>query len=99
MGSWRKRLAAMIADSDPRSYTFEEAAGILDHIGFVQGSHGGSHRRFRRELPDPNVPSGKRGVIIGLVQSGSGCLKPVYVVEMIAALRENKLLPKEVLEL
>ena len=99
MASWRKRLARMVADPDPRSYTYEEASGILEHLGFeLAKPTSGSHRKFRRAVADPSAPSGKRGVIVGLVQKGAGTLKPKYVLEMVRTLRENNLLPPGVEE-
>lgn len=97
MASWRKLLARMVADPDPRSYTYDEAAGILGQLGFAppkKKKRGGSHRKFRLEVDDPSAEHGKRGVIIGLVDSGSGTLKPVYIIQMVSTLRANDLLPK-----
>ena len=94
MASWRKRLADMVADSDPRSYTYDEAARILVNLGFAPPKKsGGSHRKFRIEIADPGTESGKRGVIVGLVESGSGTLKPVYITHMVSVLQSNNLLP------
>lgn len=94
MASWRKLLSKMVADPDPRSYTYEEAEGILLQLGFdPPPKTGGSHRRFRMEIDDPNDSSRKRGVIIGLVDKGRGKLKPKYISEMVRTLTENNLLP------
>jgi len=93
MASWRKVLAAMVADSNPRSYTYQQAATVLGHLGFALAKPtGGSHRKWRRALDVPrNAPP--RSVIIGLVEKGTGTLKPEYVKDMIRILRENNLLP------
>ena len=93
MPSWEKRLAAMVADPDPRSYTYDEVARILERLAFVVQKGGGSHRKFRREIADANSPSGRRGIIVGLVQKGHGTLPPKYITEMIRTLRANHLLP------
>lgn len=97
MGSWRKLLAAMVADHEPRSYTYQEAANVLKRLGF-QGpaKTTGSHRRFRVEVEDSAVPGGKRGVIVGLVEHGSGPVKAVYIRQMVQTLRDNRLLPPDV---
>lgn len=89
----------MAADPDPRSYTYAEAANILSNLGFSQSQGGGSHRKFRMSIAHPNSPERTQGIIIGLVDSGSGCLKPVYIVEMMRTLRANNLIPSEVGEL
>lgn len=94
MSSWRKLLAAMVADSNPRSYTYTQAAGILVNLGFGKPRKAGtSHRKFRIELIDPNAKGGKRGVVIGLTEHGSGPLPPKYITQMVQTLRENNLLP------
>jgi hypothetical protein len=91
---WRKYLEQMLADADPRSYTFDQAATVLHQLGFVMAKpSGGSHRRFRLQIVDQGPPITKRTVIIGLVDSGKGALKPVYIKEMVRELRENHLLP------
>jgi hypothetical protein len=53
-------------------------------------SGGGSHRKWRRVL---DSDTGKRTVIIGLLQKGSGNLRPEYIKDMVRILRENDLLP------
>jgi hypothetical protein len=96
MSSWRKRLAMMVADPRPNSYTYDEAATILANLGFkLAGKPKGSHRRWRLALPDPSVEGGKRTIIVGLVDRGTGPLKPVYIKEMIRTLSANNLLPPE----
>lgn len=88
MSRWRKRLAAMAADPNPCSYTYDEASGILERLGFALASKGtGSHRKWRL------AREGQSPVIVGLVDRGSGPMKTVYIVEMMAALRANNLLP------
>jgi predicted RNA binding protein YcfA (HicA-like mRNA interferase family) len=87
----------MVADTDPRSYTYDEAAGVLINLGFAQSRRGGgSHRIFRIELADSQAQGGRRAVIIGLVDSGKGKLRPIYIKKMVQTLRENKLLPDRV---
>lgn len=96
MGSWRKLLASMVADADPRSYSYHDAALILQHLGFEGPfGRGGSHRRFRRALADPSSPAGSTTIVIGLVDTGHGPMKPVYIKKMLATLREHPLLPVE----
>lgn len=97
MPSWQKVLAKMVADPDPRSYTYEEASGILLQLGFAAPAKSkGSHRKFRIEIDDPADKTRKRGIIIGLVQKGRGTLKPKYISTMVQTLRESNLLPKGV---
>jgi hypothetical protein len=87
----------MVADRNPRSYSYDEVAGVLVNLGFAPPRKGGgSHRKFRIEVPDPSSPVGRRGVIIGLVEKGHGTLKPKYITEMVRTLRENGLLPEGV---
>jgi hypothetical protein len=91
MASWRKLLARMVSDPNPRSFTYEEAASVLGNLGFhLAKPGGGSHRKWRRVV---EAAEGKRTVIIGLVEKGSGTLRPEYVKDMVRILRENGLLP------
>lgn len=86
----------MVADPRPSSYTYEDAAGVLSQLGFTLAKPtGGSHRKWRLEVPDTGAVRGTRQVTIGLVQ-GSGTLKREYVQQMIETLRANNLLPAEV---
>ncbi|HEY0528690.1 MAG TPA: hypothetical protein VGD02_07665 [Gemmatimonadaceae bacterium] len=97
MASWEKLLWKMVADADPRSYSYDEAARILIRLGFAEPPKtSGSHRRFRIEVADPTAEGGSRGVVIGLVDKGRGNLKPKYITQMIATLAENNLLPQPV---
>lgn len=94
MGGWRTVLELMVADDDPRSYSFDQAATVLVHLGFSPPKKPkGSHRIFRRVIADAASPSGTRAVTVGLVDSGKGKLKPIYVKEMVAVLQMNDLLP------
>ena len=93
MGSWRKLLARMVADGQPRSYTYEQGKRVLENLDFVLAPSEGSHRKFRRVIDDPTSPSGKRTVVVGLKEAGSGKLKPKYITAMIETLRQNNLLP------
>ena len=97
MGSWKQLLASMVADQNPKSYTYQEAASVLLNLGFEPPRKtGGSHRKFRLEVPDDSSPSGRRGVIVGLVERGHGTLKPKYITVMVQTLRDNHLLPEGV---
>src|SRR6185312_9879926 len=90
MASWRKLLSQMANDPDPRGYTFEDDAKVLEHSGFVQApSSGTSHRRFRLVVQSGTE---KRTVIVGLVDRGHGTLKPVYIKELVQVLRAEGLL-------
>lgn len=91
MASWLKLLAKMAADPNPTTYTYQDAARVLGHLGFALAPHGGtSHRRWRRR--DGAAPP----VVVGLVDTGSGPIKKVYIVQMIDILRTNNLLPEGV---
>jgi hypothetical protein len=91
MASWRKRLQVMADDPNPCNYTYDDAAGILSQLGFALASKGGSsHRKWRRK--DPGLPA----VTIGLVDKGAGRMRKEYILDMIASLRRNNLLPPEV---
>jgi hypothetical protein len=90
MASWRKLLARMVSDPNPRSFTYQEAATVLGNLGFHLAKSGGSsHRRWRRVV---EAEGGPRTVVIGLVEKGSGTLRPEYVKQMVRILRENGLL-------
>jgi hypothetical protein len=91
MSSWRNLLAQMAADHNPCTYSYSDAARVLTRLGFALASRPGtSHRKWRREIGDGRV------VIIGLVDRGHGPIKKAYIVDMIAILRENNLLPEGV---
>ena len=91
MASWKKLLAAMAEDQKPVSYTYDNAASVLGHLGFALASGSGtSHRTWRLKQP------GKDPVKITLVDRGSGPMRKAYIVDMIHALRENNLLPEGV---
>ncbi len=94
MSGWRALLRRMVADPDPRSYTYEDAARVLTNLGFelARPHSGGSHRPWRLAVNDA---SGHRAVYVGLVQKGHGTLKPVYIKQMLAILRAEGLLPGE----
>lgn len=94
MGSWRKLLVAMAADTDPRGYTYDEAAGILKNLGFsTPQKSGSSHKVWRLALPDGDK---ERTVRVELVDAGKGKVKPAYIRKMVKILRENHLLADEV---
>jgi predicted RNA binding protein YcfA (HicA-like mRNA interferase family) len=61
-----KRLAALRAN--PKGWRYDELRTILEEFGFQTSTSGTSHRVFKH-------PSGIR---VGLVDSGSGTLLPVY---------------------
>lgn len=91
MGSWRKLLERMVADPKPRSYSYDEAATVLGQLGFQPKGRGGSHRKWRKAITEPDGTT--RGVIIGLLDTGRGNLPPEYIQDMVQILRENNLLP------
>ena len=35
MAQWKKLLVRMLEDTDPRNYSYEEAAQVLEHLGFA----------------------------------------------------------------
>ena len=93
MPSWKKLLADMVADPRPRSYSYQDAVTVLRHLGFTPANAKpkGSHRVWRYEFRDDE---GKKitTAVVGLVDSGSGKLKPKYITKMIDVLQSHKLL-------
>lgn len=98
MAQWKKLLSRIVTDRRPTSYTYDELASLLvNRLGFTLATPiEGSHRRFRREVPDATAPNGRRTVTIGLLDYGSGTQGPEYVKAMVQALRANDLLPEGV---
>lgn len=89
MAGWRKLLARMANDSDPRNYSYNDAVRVLDGLGFKAAPHGsGSHRAWRRK------GSTGTAVVVGLVDKGHGTLKPYLIREMIKQLREHGFVPE-----
>jgi hypothetical protein len=90
MANWEKLLWRMEADTDPRGFTYEDAARVLRGIGFPDPpKRGGSHRAWRLELANGIVAR------VGLVQKGHGTLKPGYIRDMVKELREKGLIPPQ----
>ncbi|MEO6066883.1 MAG: hypothetical protein ABIQ41_02735 [Gemmatimonadales bacterium] len=90
MAQWRKTLARMLADTKPVGFTYDEAAAVLSHLGFeLAPSAGGSHRLWRGLSPEGNP------VMVGLVDRGSGAMKPYLVRHMVSQLRANGLVPAD----
>jgi predicted RNA binding protein YcfA (HicA-like mRNA interferase family) len=79
----------MANDPSPTGYTYDEAASVLEHLGFELAPVGaGSHRKWRRKCADGRV------AIVGLV-AGRGHMKAYLVRHMMDVLREHALLPGE----
>lgn len=74
MSRVEKALARMRENA--ADWRYAEIANILTAFGFKPSGGGGSHRVFKH-------PSGKR---VGVVDHGSGTVKPVYVREAIKAI-------------
>lgn len=91
MGGASKLLGAMLRARDPRSFTYDDAATVLRSLGFepTRTKPKGSHRLWRRELV---TETGKQTVYVGLVESGHGTLKPVYIKKMLEVLLHNHLI-------
>ena len=87
MARWKKVLQAMLHDTNPRNYTYEDAALVLFHgLGFAEPPRSdGSYRRWRRRLPNGTV------VVVGLVNKGHGTLKPGYIRDLVKAVRDHGL--------
>lgn len=78
----------MLKDASPTTYSYEDAASVLSHLGFVLApAAGGSHRKWRCKTPDGNT------VVVGLVDRGSGTLKAYLIRDMLGQLRDNSLIP------
>ena len=90
MARWKKLLSKMLSDSNPITYTYEDSIQVLQALGFEVAPHaGGSHRKWRRRLPDGNV------VIVGLVEKGHGALKPYLSRDLVAQIRSSGLIPED----
>lgn len=90
MARWKKLLSKMLSDSNPITYTYDEASQVLVALGFEVAPHGGgSHRKWRRSLPGGNA------IIVGLVEKGSGPLKPYLIRDMLSQLTLNGLVPED----
>ena len=90
MARWKKLLVRMLSDSSPITYAYRDATHMLEALGFEVAPHGGgSHRKWRGGLPGGNV------IIIGLVEKGSGSLKPYLIRDMLAQLRSSGLVPED----
>jgi hypothetical protein len=88
VANWQKLLRRMLTDANPIGYTYDEAVLVLSHLGFQLAPHGGgSHRKWRQRSPAGNP------VVIGLVEKGSGSLKPYLVRDMIQQLRLHRMIP------
>jgi predicted RNA binding protein YcfA (HicA-like mRNA interferase family) len=74
MSKVEKDLAGMRQNAT--GWRYAKIARILEHFGFTPAGEGGSHRVFKH-------PSGLR---VGVVDHGSGTVKPVYVKEAIKAI-------------
>ena len=80
----------MLTDASPTSYTYAEACSVLLHLDFALApSGGGSHRKWRRKLPDGTV------VVIGLIDKGAGTLKAYLIRDMISQLTKHGLVPPD----
>lgn len=90
MARWKRTLARMLSDSSPTTYTYADATSILRRLGFeLAPNAGGSHRKWRKS-GGPGPP-----IVLGLVDKGSGCLKPYLIRDMISQLTEHGLIPVE----
>lgn len=85
MASAEKLLAAMLADEDPRGYTYSDATRVLRSVGFAPArtKPKGSHRLWRLEVANAGD---KRSIYVSLVEAGHGTLKPVYIRTMLETL-------------
>lgn len=76
----------MLSDASPTDYSYTDATSVLVRLGYELAPHGsGSHRKWRRKLPDGAIS------IIGLVEKGSGTLKPYLIRDMVRELRRSGL--------
>lgn len=88
MGSWRKLLDEMVASPKPNNYRYDDAVRILERLGFtLAGGSSGSHRLWKRPMPGGTVAR------IGLVDSGSGPMRSVYIRKLCQTLRDEGLYP------
>lgn len=90
MARWKRLLARMLSDHSPTTYSYGDASSILRRLGFeLAPNAGGSHRKWRK-----GAGSGSP-VVIGLVDKGSGNLKPYLIRDMIAQLTDQGLIPAD----
>jgi hypothetical protein len=90
MAKWKKTLARMLQDAKLIDYTYEEAAAVLRGLSFdLAPTTSGSHRKWRRRCADGTV------VVVGLVEKGTGTLKPYLVRDMLTQLRAHDLVPSD----
>jgi hypothetical protein len=90
VATWKKLLARMLTDSSPTAYTYGEASSVLRHLNFALApSGGGSHRKWRRKLPDGTV------IVIGLIEKGTGALKAYLIRDMVRQLINYGLVPPD----
>ena len=83
----------MLTDASPTTYTYDQTASVLEHLGFALAPRsGGSHRKWRLRTQDGRV------VVSGLVEKGSGTLKPYLIRDMVAQLEAHNLVPDDLLE-
>lgn len=92
MARWKRLLGRMLHDTDPRNYRYEEAAGILQRLGYELSpcSSGTSHRVWRCLGADGKILS-----LILLSEKGHGTLKPYQVRDMMAELKSKGLMPDD----
>ena len=80
----------MLSDASPNTYTYDDATLVLKRLGFQLAPHGGgSHRMWRLRTASGNT------VMVGLVERGTGALKPYLIRDMLAQLRANGLIPDD----
>ncbi len=90
MAHWEKTLTRMARRGSASGYTYREAAAVLSGLGLkLARSTGTSHRTWRGVGRD-GLP-----FYVGLVDHGSGTLKPYLIRDMISTLRQHGIIAPE----
>lgn len=82
MSAWEVLLREMRASAKLTGFSYDDAAKVLTGLGFTcPTGGGGSHRNWRRRLPNGEL------VVILLVDTGRGEIKPPYLRKMFRQLK------------
>lgn len=86
MPRWERTLGEMMTNPRPVNYRYQDAAAVLDGLGFVCTRGDGSHRIWKLRRPEGTIK-------VMLVDSGHGPLPPGYIRRMLQVLHAANLFP------